>query len=190
MDQAILRQTEENQIDAAREKAQNDVLKVIGEKLPAGPEYDMYRTMEGYADKQAEVLVPEAADLIMNSNVLTDITVDNFPARIRTANPKRLDIEWGVSTFDNMMDALYSKDELKAIKKDNKNFLETVFLDGKPALSVLPKQNDGETRDDYMRRMKCEVVAYALEGKARMDVAPYVKTRICTGDGKVQIWCT
>lgn len=176
MDNAIMRQTEEGQIDAAREKAQNDVLKSVGEKLPAEPEYVIYRAMEGYTEKRAEVLTPKAANLIMNSNVLTDVTVDNFPARIRKENPKRLDIEWGVSTFDNMMDALYNKDELKAIKKDKKNFLDTVFLDGRPALSVLPKQRKGESRDDYMRRMKCEVVAYALEGKARMDVAPFAKT--------------
>lgn len=176
MDNAILRQTEEGQIDKDREKVQNAVLKKIGDKLPAGAEYDVYRTMEGYEGKQAEVLVPEAAELIMNSNVLTDVTVDSFPARIRKENPKRLDIEWGVSTFDNMMDALYSKDELKAMKKDNKNFLDTVFFDGKPALSVLPKQKDGESRDGYLNRMKCEVVAYALEGKARMDIAPFAKT--------------
>lgn len=179
MDNAIMQQTEEGQIDAAREKAQNDVLLKVSAKLPQGPEYDIYRSMEGYAEKKAEVLAPKAAELIMNSNVLTDVRVDNFPKRIRKENPKRLDIEWGVSTFDNMMDALYTKDELKAIKKDNKNFLETVFLDGKPALSVLPKQKEGVTKDAYMNRMKCEVVAYALEGKARMDVAPFVKT----GDG-------
>lgn len=179
MDNAIMQQTEEGQIDAAREKTQKDVLKQIAAKLPEGTEFDVYRTMEGYVEKKAEGLAPKSAELIMNSNVLTDVRVDNFPKRIRKNNPKRLDIEWGVSTFDNMMDALYTKDELKAIKKDNKNFLETVFLDGKPALSVLPKQKEGETKDAYMNRMKCEVVAYALEGKARMDVAPFVKT----GDG-------
>ena len=175
-DHAILRETEDMQMDEARRKAQETALNAIAEKLPAGSEFDSYRTMEGYTEKTAEPLKVRNANLIMNSNVLTEITVNEFPKRIRAAKPKRLDIEWGVSTFDNMMDGIYNNDELKAIKKDGRNFLDTVFLDGKPALSVLPKINPDEKLDDYMRRMKCEVVAYALEGKGRLDIAPFKKT--------------
>lgn len=174
--EAIRSQKEGDQLDQARIDAQNRVLAEIGKRLPAGPEYDTYRTMAGYVDKTPEPLVVKNANLIMNSNVLTDVSVNNFTERIHAEKPKRVDIEWGASTFDNMMDELYNNDELKAIKRGNKNYLDTVFLNGKPALEVLPKRNPDENERDYLRRMKCEVVSYALEGKGKIDIAPYAVT--------------
>jgi len=166
------------QLDQSRIDAQNRVLAEINKKLPAGHEYDLYRTMEGYADRKPEPLAPQAANLIMNSNVLTDVSADNYLEKIHVQDPKRVDLEWGASTFDNMMDELYNNDERKVIKRKNKNFLETVFLDGRPALEVLPGRKENENEQDYMRRMKCEVVAYALEGRGKIDIAPFKVTAV------------
>lgn len=124
----------------------------------------------------AEKLKPKSASLIMNPNVLTDVEVSAYPKKIKADPPKRLDLEWGESSFDNMMDTLYNTDELKMLAADGKSFVDTVFLNGKPAREVLESRRDGETEKAYEQRLKCEIVAYALEAKGKIDVARYEKT--------------
>jgi len=151
------------------------ILAEMAEALPKTPEYDIYRTQEGYTDQQAMAMTPKSATLVMNPNVITNITVDNFAESIRVPNPSTLNLEWGAVTFDNMMEGLYNRDEWKALGRDNKNLLESVYLDGKPALDVLPERRFMESEEDYTRRLKCEVVAYALEAKGHIDVTPFKK---------------
>ncbi len=154
-------------------EAEREVLGEIAAALPQGQEYDAYRTRAGYEEKQPLPMAPRAAVMVMNPNVITDITVEDFPASIRADKPSRANLEWGASTFDNMLESLYNKDEWKMLAADKKDLLKTVYLDGKPIVDVFQERKHGEEYEDYAKRIKSELVARALEGKGKIDVVPY-----------------
>ncbi len=174
-DFAVAKPLEDQQMSPAQAKAEQQVLQEIGEALPQGQEYDLYRNRAGYEEQRAMPMNPRAAVLSMNPNVITNITVDDFPDSVRGDAPSKLNREWGASTFDAMMEGIYNQGEWKTLKKDKKNLLNTVFLDGKPATSFFNGRIYGESEIDYERRVKSGIVAYALEGKGRIDVVPLKK---------------
>lgn len=144
----------------------------LAAELPDAPEYEVYKTRAAYENQKPMELHPAYAVLEMNPNVLTSIKADQYPAKIRKKNPSRLDLEWGASTFDNMIEGLYTQDELKEIRNRGYSMLNTIFLDGKPVSEQIPMQ-PSETRAEYEKRAKAEVAAFALEAEKRIDIAPY-----------------
>lgn len=142
------------------------------EALPDSVEYEAYKTRAGYENQKPMEIHPSHAVLEMNPNILTDIKADEYPSKIRMEHPSRLDLEWGASTFDKMMESLYNQEEQNEIQRRGYSYLNTVFLDGKPAVEVFPIEWL-ETPADYERRVRAEVVASALEANRRIDIAPY-----------------
>ncbi len=172
---AVLALEPGKQYDPIDMQLEREVLGEIAAALPEGPEYDIYRTRDGYAAKQPLPMAPRAVTMVMNPNVVTNITVDDFPASIRAANPSRGNLEWGASTFDNMLETLYNKDEWEDLKKNEIDLLKTVYLDGRPVTDQFQERKHGEAYEDYAKRIKSELVARALEGKGKLDVVPYRK---------------
>lgn len=166
---------------AIEDRAPSDITEIRSEQrvfdrlnrfLPQGEEMAPFRQRSGYVAQASLNVRPRSVTMVMEPNAVTDVTVDNYVARIRTARPKRSDREWGFSTFDNMMAGIYNDDELRAIGQSGRSFIETVFLDGK-SVRELYERKKNENREDYENRIKCEVVACALEGKGKIDICPF-----------------
>lgn len=153
-------------------QSEQRVFERLNRFLPQGEEMAPFRQRGGYVAQASLDVRPRSVTMVMEPNAVTDVTVDNYVSRIRTARPKRADREWGFSTFDNMMAGIYNDDELQAIEQSGRSFIETVFIDGKSVRELYERKRK-ETREDYENRIKCEVVACALEGKGKIDICPF-----------------
>lgn len=151
--------------------AENRVFERIARIMPQGEEYAPFRTRAGYVNQPALAVNPVGATMVVEPNAVTGVTMDNFVSKLRSPNPKKADMEWGYGTFDRMMEGLYTDTNLERIRNSQNSLLETVFIDGKNVRSWLAKK-DTETQEEYEARAKCEVVAYALEGKGKIDICP------------------
>ncbi len=160
--------------DAAAE-TERQVLQEISAALPQGQQYDPYRTRAGYENQTAAAMNPRSATLIMNPNIIAGVTVDNYAASIHGKNPSRTSIEWGASTFDSMMEGLYTPEQWEMMKRDEVDILGTVYLNGKPATDIFPKKDELERYSEYQKRVRSEIVAFALEGKGSIQVSPFIK---------------
>lgn len=158
--------------DISEIRSEKRVFERLNRFLPQGEDMAPFRQRGGYVAQASLDIRPRSVTMVMEPNAVTDMTVDNYVARIRTASPKRVDREWGFSTFDNMMAGIYNDDELRAIKQSGRSFLETVFIDGKSVRELYGMKNN-ESRQDYENRIKCEIVACALEGKGKIDICPF-----------------
>lgn len=160
-------------LEGEETEAEKQIFARLNRVLPEGEEYAPFRSMDGYVRQQAPLRpLPDSAVLMANPDAVTGITMNNAVPRLRAANPKKADREWAAGTFDRMIEGLYTEDDLEGIKNSGKMMFDTVFLDGKSA-GELFKPRPGEQAKDYEDRVKCEVVAYALEGKGKVDICPY-----------------
>ncbi len=159
-------------LEGEEAQAERPVFARINRILPEGEEYAPFRSMDGYVRQQALRPVPDSAVLTAEPDAITGITMNNAVSRLRAAHPKKADQQWGSGTFDRMMEGLYTDDDLEGMKRNGKKLIDTVFLDGK-SVGELFKPRPGEQDKDYENRIKCEVVAYALEGKGKVDICPY-----------------
>lgn len=157
--------------------AEWQMLQEIKSALPQEGRYDIYRSRDGYESRRAVKINPSSATLVMNPNVIADVTADNYSESIHRENPSRASLEWGAATFDNMMESLYNADQWAAVKMDRINLLGSVFLNGKPATDMFPARGEEETSEEYQKRIKSEIVAYALEGRGSIHVSPCRKER-------------
>lgn len=167
----------ENQKDADKHQpvidhANAEVFQEIADALPDGPEYEPYKALAGYANQQPLKVFATHAVLEIGPNGFTDITPENYSARIHTANPNPIDLQWGASSFDNMIASLYNQKDIKTLKNSNHSFLDTVLIDGLPATAYILEKAD-EPRDKYEQRMKAEITAYILNGNRKVEITPY-----------------
>ncbi len=165
--------TDQTEIDAEQR-----VFQRLSRAIPPGQDMEPFRTRAGYVSQPALTVIPKSATMVMEPSAATDVTADNYISKIRRAKPDRVAREWGAGTFDRMMEGIYADNDLKALKNRENGYLSSVFVDGKSLAEWLPYRSN-ETHQEYQARAKCEVVAYALEGKGKVDICPYVKT----GDG-------
>ncbi len=160
--------------DQAEIDAEQRVFGRLARAIPPDRDLEPFRTRAGYINQPALAVAPQSATMVMEPSAATDVTADNFLSKIRGAKPDRVAREWGVGTFDRMMEGIYAENDRKAIKNQKNGYLPSVFVNGKSLNQWLP-QKEHESERDYQTRAKCAVVAYALEGKGKVDICPYVK---------------
>ncbi len=158
--------------DQSEIEAEERVFARLAQVLPQGAKYEPYKRREGYVNRQAMVMEPVSATMVIEPNAVIGVTMENFQEKL--ASPKKADREWGYGTFDKMMEGIYTDDELRGIRDSQKSLLDTVFVDGKNVREWLPKE-EVESEKDYEARAKCQVVACALAGKGKIDICPLRK---------------
>lgn len=159
-------------------EAEQRVFARIAAAMPEGEEFEPFKRREGYVNQQAMVLYPRQVTMVMEPTAATNVTADNYVERIRRPRPDRVTREWGTGTFDQMIEGIYTNDDLDRMKRDKADYLSTVFVDGKSVREWLPYR-ENETEEAYTARAKCEIVAHALEGKGKVDICPFQRA----GDG-------
>lgn len=117
--------------DQAEIDAEQRVFGRLSQVIPPDRDLEPFKTRTGYINQPALAVVPQSATMVMEPSAATDVTADNFVAKIRGANPDRVAREWGVGTFDRMMEGLYTENDRKAVKTGKTAICKACLSTGK-----------------------------------------------------------
>lgn len=135
-----------------------------------------FTKIENYANMDITPNVT-TANLVFDKNPIVDLTAESFVEKQKSNDLSPTETEWGETSIDRMVKALYTDDELKTLEKAGIDPAMGILVDGKavnwneeikaPTLSF--QFNEIKKNADT----KCAIAAKAMEG-AKLDVCKFV----------------
>lgn len=135
-----------------------------------------FTKIENYANMDITPNVT-TANLVFDKNPIVDLTAESFVEKQKSNDLSPTETEWGETSIDRMVKALYTDDELKTLEKAGIDPAMGILVDGKavnwneeikaPTLSF--RFNEIKKNADT----KCAIAAKAMEG-AKLDVCKFV----------------
>lgn len=156
-----------------REKADYDFLKsrfkVLNDqvKTKCRASIENFSTLENYANMDITPRIKELT-LTLDKNPIVKTTVESFVDKQKNGNLTPAEIEWGESNIDYMVEALYTSDELRNLKKAGIDPAMGILVDGKRL--DWNSVNNPSLQDKA--KLKCEIASKAMQG-AKLEVTKY-----------------
>ena len=115
--------------------------------------------------------------LTLDKSPLADIRMEEFVKNQKADKLSHIELDWAESNFDRMVNSLYTKDELRALKQAGIDPAMGILVDGKPVNWYGKGSHEFET---YFRgntplenaKVKAEIVSKALQG-SKIDICKY-----------------
>lgn len=126
-----------------------------------------FSTLRKYADMDITPR-PKELTLTLDKNPIVKTTVEAFVDKQKNGNLSPAEIEWGESNIDYMVEALYSSDELRNLKKAGIDPAMGILVDGKRL--DWNSVNNPSLQDKA--KLKCEIASKAMQG-AKLEVTKY-----------------
>ncbi len=115
--------------------------------------------------------------LELDKSPLADIRMEEFVKNQKAGTLSHIELDWAESNFDRMVNSLYTKDELRALKQAGIDPAMGILVDGKP----VNWYGKGSHRFDTQfkgnnplenAKVKAEIVSKALQG-SKIDICKY-----------------
>ncbi|HCF83106.1 MAG TPA: hypothetical protein DER68_03935 [Ruminococcaceae bacterium] len=135
-----------------------------------------FTKIENYANMDITPNVT-AASLVFDKNPIVDLTAESFVEKQKKNELSPTETEWGETTIDRMVKAIYTDDELKTLEKAGIDPAMGILVDGK-AVNWAPDNSEPTTDFKFNKikknaDIKCGIAAKAMEG-AKLDVCKFV----------------
>lgn len=98
--------------------------------------------------------------LTLDKNPIVTTTAEAFTEKQKNGSLSFAEIEWGESNIDNMVESIYTTDELKQLKSAGIDPAMGILVDGKP----LDWKPGKPTTTLETAKTKCEIVSKAMQG--------------------------
>lgn len=115
--------------------------------------------------------------LTLDKSPLADIRMEEFVKNQKADKLSHIELDWAESNFDRMVNSLYTKDELRALKQAGIDPAIGILVDGKPVNWYGKGSHEFDTF--FMgntplenAKVKAEIVSKALQG-SKIDICKY-----------------
>lgn len=157
-----------------REKADFDALRKQVKEMSAGSKSEFMNDVNKFNTLTHFSLIDttphyDSAVLRLDKSPFFTTTAESFVEKQKTKGLSNIELEWGESSIDYMVEALYTADELRDLKLAGIDPAMGILIDEKPFNWNLPEKK----REIVSAQRKCEIVSQAMQGK-KIDVAKYV----------------